>query len=304
MSLFTRKKKGKWAIVTSAPKGEAGRQWGDYWFAQDLADALIHEGVDATVHSRAGAQSPARDDDDVVVVLRGLRRVVPSNDTAKWFLWVISHPELVEPGEADQYTAAFAASELWNPGGDLGTFAPLLQATNVDRFRPVAAPENSGVLFVGSTRGEFRPIVRDALSQGIPLSLYGVGWSDFVDPSVISGEFLDNSQLPAAYSNSALVLNDHHADMAANGFLSNRLFDAVAAGARVVSDPATGLASVFGSSVVEYQSPEHLAQIVADPDSFFPDSTAERERIRREHSFTARARYLIEQAQSDGAGAS
>jgi O-antigen biosynthesis protein len=299
MALFTRKKKSRWAIVTSAPKGEAGRQWGDYWFAQDLADALIQEGVEATVHSRAGAQSPARHDDDVIVVLRGLRRVVPSNDTAKWFLWVISHPELVEPGEADQYTAAFAASESWNPGGDLGTFAPLLQATNVDRFRPVAAPENSGVLFVGSTRGEFRPIVRDALAQGIPLSLYGVGWSDFVDPSVISGEFLDNSQLPAAYSNAALVLNDHHADMAAHGFLSNRLFDAVAAGARVVSDPATGLASVFGSSVVEYQSPEHLAQIVADPDSCFPDSTAERERIRHEHSFTARARYLIEQANRD-----
>ncbi len=87
--------------------------------------------------------------------------------------------------------------------------------------------------------------------------------------------------------------------MAAHGFLSNRLFDAVAAGARVVSDPATGLANVFGSSVVEYQSPEHLAEIVADPDSFFPDSTAESERIRREHSFTARARYLIEQANRD-----
>lgn len=301
MSLLRRGKKQKWAIITSAPKGEAGRQWGDYWFAQDLADALQAEGVTATVHSRAGANSEARHEDDVVVVLRGLRRVVPNNSSAKWFLWVISHPELVEPGEAEQFTAAFAASESWNPGGDLGTFSPLLQATNTDRFRPVAQPERSGVLFVGSTRGEFRPIVRDALAQGITLSLYGVGWSEFVDPDLISGEFLENSQLPAAYSNAAIVLNDHHSDMAANGFLSNRLFDAVAAGARVVSDPATGLAKVFGSSVVEYQSPEHLAEIVANPDSFFTDSlslesTADRERIRREYSFEARARYLIEQA--------
>jgi len=308
MAFFKRDRKQKWAIITSAPKGEAGKQWGDYWFAHDLAQALNAEGVNATVHSRAGATSEARREDDVVVVLRGLRRVTPMPTKSPWFLWVISHPELVEPGEADHYTAAFAASQTWNPGGDMGTFTPLLQATNVDRFRPVDQPLNSGVLFIGSTRGEFRPIVRDALAQGIPLSLYGVGWPEFVDPSLISGEFLDNAQLPAAYSNAALVLNDHHADMAANGFLSNRLFDAVAAGARVVSDPASGLAQVFGSSVVEYQSPEHLAQIVADPDSFFPDSTspdskADRDRIRREHSFTARARYLIEQAQSQGAGA-
>lgn len=299
MSLLRRSKKQKWAIVTSAPKGEAGRQWGDYWFAQDLADALQAEGVTATVHSRAGANSDARHEDDVVVVLRGLRRVIPNNTNAKWFLWVISHPELIEPGEASQYTRAFAASESWNPGGELGAFTPLLQATNVDRFVPVDQPAKSEVLFVGSTRGQFRPIVRDALAQGIPLSLYGVGWSEFVDPNLIKGEFLENSRLPVAYSNAAIVLNDHHLDMAANGFLSNRLFDAVAAGARVVSDPAMGLAKVFGSSVVEYQSPEHLAEIVANPDSYFPDSTTDRERIRQEHSFAARARYLIEQANRD-----
>ncbi|MDA3022283.1 MAG: glycosyltransferase [Actinomycetota bacterium] len=299
MSLFRKGKKQKWSIITAAPKGEAGRQWGDYWFAQDLAHALMAEGVEATVHSRAGANSDARHGDDVVVVLRGLRRVVPNSSTALWFLWVISHPELVEPGEAAQYTAAFAASASWNPRGEFGTFIPLLQATNTDRFVPVAQPKDSSVLFIGSTRGEFRPIVRDALAKGIPLSLYGVGWSEFVDPLMISGEFFDNLQIPAAYASAAIVLNDHHQEMAVNGFLSNRLFDAVAAGARVVSDPAVGLVNVFGSSVVEYQSPEQLAEIVANPDSFFPDCTEDRERIRREHSFAARARYLIAQANGD-----
>ena len=33
-----------------------------------------------------------------------------------------------------------------------------------------------------------------------------------------------------------MVLNDHWEDMRAEGFLSNRLFDAVASGARVVTD--------------------------------------------------------------------
>lgn len=293
--MWLRKKKQKWAIVTSAPKGEAGKQWGDYWFASDLAAALVAEGALARVVSRAGANSPARDEDDVVLVLRGLRRVVPSNTSATWLLWVISHPELVEQGEADQYARAFAASTNWQVGAELGTFTPLLQATNTDRFVPVAHPQREGVLFIGSTRGEFRPIVRDALAQKIPLSLYGVGWDEFVPQEAIAGEFLNNTELPAAYGNAALVLNDHHSEMAESGFLSNRLFDAVAAGARVVSDPALGLREVFGSTVVEYTSPGELAAIVRSPEVYFDEALmgADRERVRRENSFAARARTLM-----------
>ena len=296
MKLFTRKR--QWSIVTSAPKGEAGKQWGDYWFATDLALALIAEGVDTKVVSRAGATSEKRNSDDVVLVLRGLRRVVPSNTTAIWMLWVISHPELVEPGEAAQYSRAFAASNHWNPGPEIGEFTPLLQATNAGRFVPSTSGEKSGVLFVGSTRGEFRPVVRDALAAGIPLQIYGVGWNEFLTPDQIAGDFLPNSDLPNAYATSAIVLNDHHSEMAELGFLSNRLFDSVAAGARVVSDPALGIGEVFGSSVVTYQGSDQLAQIYRDPDSFFPLNTGDAQRIRTEHDFRARARALIAAAES------
>ena len=296
MKLFNRKP--QWSIVTSAPKGEAGKQWGDYWFATDLALALIAEGVDAKVVSRAGANSEKRNADDVVVVLRGLRRVVPSNTSATWMLWVISHPELVEPGEAAQYSRAFAASNYWSPDPEIGEFTPLLQATNASRFTPSVSTEKSGVLFVGSTRGEFRPIVRDALAAGIPLEVYGVGWEEFLTPEQIAGEFLPNDELPNAYANSAIVLNDHHREMAELGFLSNRLFDSVAAGARVVSDPAMGVSDVFGSSVVTYQSPEELAEIYRNPDAFFPVDSVVAQRIRIDHDFRSRARALIAAAES------
>lgn len=296
MKLFNRKP--QWSIVTSAPKGEAGKQWGDYWFATDLALALIAEGVDAKVVSRAGANSEKRNADDVVVVLRGLRRVVPSNTSATWMLWVISHPELVEPGEAAQYSRAFAASNYWSPDPEIGEFTPLLQATNASRFTPSVSTEKSGVLFVGSTRGEFRPIVRDALAAGIPLEVYGVGWEEFLTPEQIAGEFLPNDELPNAYANSAIVLNDHHREMAELGFLSNRLFDSVAAGARVVSDPAMGISDVFGSSVVTYQSPEELAEIYRNPDAFFPVDSVDAQRIRIDHDFRSRARALIAAAES------
>ncbi len=305
MEFFRREKKQRWSIITSAPHGEAGRQWGDYWFAQDLASALNAEGVQAKVYSRAGIKLPviagSTDPNHVVLILRGLRQLLPNNPNLTWLLWVISHPELIEPGEAVQFRRAFAASEHWNPAADLGSFTPLLQATNTERFHPISHPRNEGVLFVGSTRGQYRQIVQDAVAQGISLNLYGVGWAEFVDPSLISGEFLNNSDLPLAYANAAIVLNDHHREMALNGFLSNRLFDAVAAGARVVSDPALGLTEVFGSSVVQYESAAQLGEIISNPDAYFPpvQVAQDQERIRKDHNFSMRARVLIQAANND-----
>lgn len=315
MALFRQRQPQKWHLITAAPKGEAGRQWGDYWFAQDLAEAFKAEGAQAKVYSHAKAKDPAflagLSPHDNVLILRGLRRIDPPQPSersgSKWFLWVISHPELVEPGEAENFTQCFAASEHWNPPSELGQFEPLLQATNTNRFKPVHGVAPQGLLFVGSTRGEFRPIVRDCLDQKIPLTIYGVGWEQFISPELIAGEFLDNSALPEAYAHAGFVLNDHHDEMARHGFLSNRLFDAVSAGARVITDPVQGLTEVFGSTVVQYESPEQLAQIVADPNAFFGDSTGDRarererdrDRIRAEHSFAARARYLMKVAEHD-----
>lgn len=307
MKLLRKKKPARWSIVTSAPKGDAGRQWGDYYFARDLAAALEQQGVHATVVSKAGANAQAREKDDVVVVLRGLRRVVPNRPhgpratPTTWILWVISHPELIEPGEREDYDLAFAASASWPRAAaneQLGDFTTLLQATNTERFTPLSTELGSRALFVGSTRGEFRPIVRDALASGIDVELYGVGWEEFVEPHQISGEFLANDELPVAYSKAAVVLNDHHADMARAGFLSNRLFDAVASGARVVSDNATGMREVFGDLVLTYDSPDHLAQILRNPDAHFgprnaPAAVALKDRILREHCFAARAATLI-----------
>ena len=38
MKLFGRRKL-RWTVLTSAPGGKAGEQWGDTWFARDLVDA-------------------------------------------------------------------------------------------------------------------------------------------------------------------------------------------------------------------------------------------------------------------------
>lgn len=295
----------RWSVVVSSPKGEAGEQWGDTWFARDLVDALERAGEEARVVSRGGAGAEAREQDDVVVVLRGLRRVVPRRGNATWLLWVISHPELVAADEPAQYDGVFAASAHWSraQSEEFGLpVTPLLQATNPRRFRPDAAAPDSGdrLLFVGSTRGEYRPAVRAAVEAGLDLAVHGVGWEEFLPPERIRGTFLANPDLPAAYASAGVVLNDHWPDMAAQGFLSNRLFDATACGARVLTDDAVGLTDVFGDTVRTYADAQGLVDALgADLDASFPDRAtrlALAERIALEHSFDARAGVLIERA--------
>ena len=302
----------RWSVVVASPKGEDGDQWGDTWFARDLVDALQRQGQDAHVVFRGGATSAKRAEDDVVLVLRGLRRVdprevpkPPNSAGPVWMQWVISHPELVEADEPATFDANFAASNSWSraASGEFGVpITPLLQATNPRRFNPDASAPDTGcdVLFVGSTRGEFRPVVRDALAAGVNLSVFGVGWSGLIPDEVICGEFLPNPELPTAYASADVVLNDHWSDMATEGFLSNRLFDAVASGARVLSDEATGLSEVFGGAVVTYANAADLGRILnSERDEVFPDR-AQRifaaEQVARDHSFDARAEVLINRA--------
>lgn len=287
----------RWTIVTSAPKGERADQWGDTWFARDLATALNDLGQQAKVVSRAGANTEARDRDDVVVVLRGLRAITPRpQSSATWLLWIISHPEEVSADEVHGYDAVFAASAHWSRAAELGA-RPLLQATNPARFVPGQSRDSGRPVFVGSTRGEFRPIVRDCRRAGIDVDVYGVGWEAFLPAQEIAGTFVANAELPQVYASAPVVLNDHWADMAAEGFLSNRLFDAVASGARVLSDRAVGLEEVFGDAVRTYRDADELPGLLTgDLDAVFGSPAQRRaaaERIARDHSFQARARQLI-----------
>jgi hypothetical protein len=294
-----------WSVVVAAPKGPDGARWGDTWFAADLVDALTRAGENARVVYRGGGTAEGRQHDDVVVVLRGLRRFVPRRGDATWLLWVISHPELVEADEPAQYDGVFAASQHWSRGqsGEFGVpVTPLLQATNPQRFRPDAAEPDTGedLLFVGSTRGEYRPVVRAAVEAGLDPAVYGVGWDAYLPPERIRGEFLDNAALPAAYAAAGVVLNDHWKDMAQEGFLSNRLFDAAACRARILTDPVTGLGDVFGEGVRTYLDDASLVDLLSvDPAVAFPDRESRLElaaRIAHEHSFDARAAVLIEGA--------
>ncbi|MGI8646254.1 MAG: glycosyltransferase family protein [Nocardioides sp.] len=302
----------RWAIDIAAPLAPRGRRWGDDPFARSLAAALERLGQWVTVDHPETRARASRDHDDVVLVLRGLEPVTPTAadaDVSARLLWIISHPEDVTATECAAYDLVLAAGPVWaaDRTAEWGrAVRPLLQCTDGHRFRPGLAEPDTGpeVLFVGNSRGELRPVVRHALDAGLDLTLYGDGWTDLVEPRLVSGVHVPNDRLGALYASAGVVLNDHWADMRAAGFVSNRTFDVLASGARLFSDDVAGLADLlahlFEAPVPMWTGPEDLRRL-AEPGwrDAFPNH-AQRfraaERVAAEHSFDARAATLLEAA--------
>lgn len=291
----------RWAIKIAAKGGPIGDVWGDTYFAADLVRGLRALGQEAFVDRRGAHERPGVDHlDDVTLTLRG-RWPAVAQPGATNIMWVISHPDEVPADELTQgFDLVYSAGRTWADEMTSQTglqVRTLLQATDTSRFTPDgAAMGGLGALFVGRTRKVLRPIVRDAVAAGADLAIFGDGWDEFVDSSLVRADHLPNADVPAAYRGARIVLNDHWADMARLGFYSNRLFDAAASGARVVSDPVDGLEEVFGPSVRTYQSVDELQALLAPETTQWPSQEtlkANVARIAKEHSFEARAKVLL-----------
>ncbi|OII10429.1 hypothetical protein BIU97_09840 [Curtobacterium sp. MCBA15_009] len=299
-----------WSLKIAAPAGPEGDGWGDVHFAAELAGALERLGQRVRVDRR---DAHVRDDDasdDVTLVVRGLDRV-PPNPASVNLLWVISHPDDVADTELRSFDAAFAAGPAWAAAAAARAGVPvrtLLQATDPAVFRPgsldPAGPDAGHVVFVGSTRGTARPVVSDAVALGTDLRVHGPGWEPLVPSAMLGEPSLSRAEVARAYASARLVLNDHWPDMASGGFLSNRVFDVLASGGVVVTDPVAGLTEVLDvPTLAVARSRDELADLL-DPAHAWP-SAAERaavaEHVAAEHSFDARARVLLEAARVERA---
>ena len=295
----------RWAIKTPVPVSAAGDGWGDLYFAQEIAAALIRKGHQARVDRRSDVINSNSAKDDVILVLRGVERIQRQKGAIN-LLWVISHPSRVSKNELKSFDKVFAASESWSVNRSKQTdieILPLLQATNPEKFNPDSGQPDSGhnVLFIGNSRKRFRRIIKDAISIGIEPKIYGQDWNEFVSDELIAGTFVPNSEVSAMYRAAGVVLNDHWPDMAKFGFISNRLFDAVASGARVISDEVQGISELFDGAVQTYRTPTQLEALISPSGlaSFgSPEHISERaRRIGTANSFDERVDHLIEAAQ-------
>jgi glycosyltransferase involved in cell wall biosynthesis len=239
--------------------------------------------------------------DDVVLDLLGLHETT-SQPGAVRVLWQISHPELARADLYDRYDAAFVASDTFAERMAALTHVPthpLHQATDLRRFEPQPGGPPHELLFVGGWRQAGRRILEDLLPTDHELAVYGGRWTpERIDPRHLAGDAIPNAELPAYYGAASIVLNDHWAAMRREGFLSNRLYDATAAGAFVISDHVDGIEAEFDGGIVGYRDRDDLRALV---DRFLADPEARREhadRARRtvldRHTFDHRARRFIE----------
>ncbi|MGN0065740.1 MAG: glycosyltransferase [Nocardioides sp.] len=299
----------RWAIDIASPAAPRGDRWGDTHFAHSLAQALEQLGQHVAVDHREARDRASRRLDDVVLVLRGLDAVTPPTGPVT-IQWLISHPDLVTREELAPYDLRYAASLPWarETSARWGLrIDPLLQCTDPARFHPYAphGTDDGDALFVGNSRGEFRPVVRAALAAGVDLRLHGYGWEEFVGPGAVVSQAVPNEELGRLYAGARVVLADHHDDMRRDGFLANRLFDAAACGARVLSDEVEGIAETFHGLVVPFSDDQHLADLLTRVDAVWPgdqERLALAEQVANEHSFARRAATLLEAALAVRAG--
>lgn len=251
-----------------------GETWGDTAFARALARALRSLGQDVVIDPRESVYRRTQYLDDIDIVLRGLD-TYKRRTAAPAILWVISHPDDVTRSEARNYDAVFAASVSWSRkmserwGLDI---EPLLQCTDPTVFTPDGQPgHDAPLLFIGNSRWIARSSVMVPIEAGVELDLYGGDWSPFIDESLVRATHIDNNIVAPLYQHASAVLNDHWSDMRREGFISNRLFDVVAAGGRAISDDVEGVADIFGGSVYTYEETSQLRDAVTgDVNTLFP----------------------------------
>lgn len=286
------------AIKIAAPY-ENRHEWGDYHYAESLAESLRKLGHSVSIDFRNQWYDRHPHRDHVVIVLRGLIGYKPHPEHVN-VLWNISHPDQVDYSEYDAFDITYVASEsypellkyiLQKPA------RPLLQCTDPERFRFSRAPDSGDqpLLFVGNSRNHFRPVVRWATELNVPLRVYGTRWRQFIDVRLIAGEGLPNTELAPHYGSARAVLNDHWGSMRDFGLVSNRVFDVLASGGTLVSDAMPSITRLFGGAVLQVDSARSLSDTLAGLDGA-PASLATAEsvslRVGREHSFEQRVRVI------------
>lgn len=289
------------AIKVPVPNASEKPWWGDWHFAESLSTAFKAMGHSVRIDLLCDWGKPATND-DVVIVLRGLSEYTPDPAQIN-LLWILSHPESVSVAECGKYDYVFSASEAHTAYLEsLGvSAATLLQCTDPGRMHPVSSDleRRHEHLFVGNSRGQSRKIVSDLVKIGVDISIFGREWNGLVPDHMLKGDLIPNEELGGYYGNAGVVYNDHWPDMAKWGFLSNRLFDAAACGAYVVSDEVDGLDDVFAGLIESYGSVKELAEL-SSPSAISrwdaKRAAALRNIVLSRHTFAHRATTLLAKA--------
>lgn len=173
---------------------------------------------------------------------------------------------------------------------DLGLNSYFLpQFTRLDKFYYAPREEyKTRVLFIANQwpNRPIRKTVDFAIKTGVELTMYGASWDKHLDKEHLSwrkGEQIPNDELKYYYSSADIVLNDTRPDMIEVGFISNRIFDATACEAFVISDYMAEIEEIYGDSIPLYRTEEEFKQLI---DYYLAHPEERREKAKRAHQIT------------------
>jgi len=293
----------RYGLRIGVPGWDVIERWGDYHFARALQRSLERSGHPTRLHFLPDWDAPVGAREDVTVHLFGLKEA-PTRLGQVNLLWQISHPDLATAELYGRYDHAFVASDAFADRMAALTDVPvtsLHQATDPERFKPDSTGPQHELLFVANSRKVKRRITEDLADTTHDLAIYGRGWTpELVDQRFVRGESIPNTDLARYYGSATIVLNDHWEDMAAEGFISNRLYDALACGAFVISDHVDGIDEEFDGAVATYRRREELEPLIerylADPSERRRLAERGRAIVLERHTFDVRARALRDAA--------
>lgn len=274
--------------------------WGDFHFGLSFSHYLEEMGCETnTQYWPNWLEAEA----DVLLVLRGLRETKAIDGSFnKKVIWLISHPEDVTDEELRLFDIILCGStkhtrQLRRRGFNAHTF---LQCTDERIFYPQKRKKSqlsNAFVFVGNWRGADRSIVGRAIKCQLPLKIWGRVWTRPVHQPFVVKDCLPNQELGDLYRNSYCTLNDHWADMVSFNYVNNRLFDALACGLPLLTEPNAGMASLrLGGIKLIYPEDsfnDAIDELVVNYDHYQEAAYIDAKMILKKHSFKARARQLI-----------
>ena len=215
---------------------------------------------------------------DVTIHIKGLSRYKPKRGPLN-LMWLISHPDGVTMRELKRYDLVLVASRPFARRLREKCRVPvrtLLQFADSDLMYPDPGEETGcQLLFLGNSRRVRRRIISDLLPTIADLHVWGSDWENFIPGRYIKGRYFPYEHARKLYSTARIVLNDHWDDMRDNGFINNRIFDALACRAFVLSDWCDDLDNLLHHCVVTYRGKEDLHEKIA----YYLDHEAERGEI-------------------------
>ena len=184
-------------------------------------------------------------------------------------------------------------------GNECPPLLALHQATDPDRFHPEAGGPPHELLFVGNSRHRRRAILDALAGTAHDLAVYGGNWTaELLDLRYLRGEWIPNDGLRRHYASAAIVLNDSYPDMRDEGFIANRVYDALASGAFVISEPVPGMDEEFDCSVATFRDRTELLDRVdhylAHPDERMALAEKGRRAVLGRHTFGHRIDVLAD----------